>query len=143
MKYRILKYRGYELYHGTSSSEDFESIGNGTPRGPAYFAIDREWAEFFAINFRSGKSPRVIKYRVFDNPILFDWSYEAVAEMFGFEDIDDLDFVDELEIEKMVCSHGFDGWIRESDGWEVMLCKPEKFLEWDGCDFISEDEETP
>jgi hypothetical protein len=126
------KYYSSKLwYHGTSSEYCFEEYGTGTPTGPAYFADSKRYAEFFT-TWQSGDDPRIIEYEMIGEPNLFDWNYEFLANLFGLEDIDDIDCIEEHNIAKKVCSLGYDGWVRECDGWEIMLCHPERFLKFIG-----------
>jgi len=125
MKYRG---RGEILYHGTSSDHLFEEDGGpGTPIGPAYFTWSKEYADFFSVR-RPGGDPRVLEYAMVAEPRLFNWNYGAVSSLFGLHDMDDLDYIEESEIAKKICSLGYDGWVRECEDWEMMLCHPERFL---------------
>lgn len=129
------------LYHGTSSLNDFENKGYGTPTGPAWFSDGIGVAMYFK-SCGSGPLPRILKYRVVVRPNLFKFkSMRALARLAG---IRKEDYVLEENLNnyepgfwvKVVCSAGYDGWIIPDNypefgmenGADIMICQPEKFL---------------
>ena len=132
-----MKYSGKILYHGTSSFEDFEHDGYGTPDGPAWFSDGIEVAEYFK-SWGSGPRPRILKYRVVARPNLFKFrDMKAIAKRIG---LPREEYVFECNLEnyepgffvEKICSIGYDGWIipdNYPEGADIVICEPERFLE--------------
>lgn len=117
------------LYHGTSSKESFEDDGE-TPDGPAWFSDGRAVAERFS-TWHPGPNPRVIAYRVIDEPNLKIITYDGdMIDLVG-EDR----FYDGLEVEDLIDAvqdAGYDGWFMPEnypEGADIMILYPSDFLE--------------
>lgn len=119
---------GETLYHGTASEEEFEHDSDA-PDGPAWFSDSASVARRFSRwHYRPGSSPRVLLYRVTQDPELFVWEYEAQMDELLGENWRDMAVP---ELADAICDAGYDGWIiphNYPDGADIMLCEPSDFL---------------
>lgn len=118
---------GTDLFHGTGSKEKFKM-----PHGPAFFSDTFSVGRYFA-TWHEGPKPRVLRFEVTSEiPRLViiesKEDFDRLAESVGME-------VGESTEERvdLVCSAGFDGWIipnNYSDGADILLCDPAKWLKY-------------
>lgn len=121
--------KGTELFHGTSSKEEFD-----VPSGHSFFSDSPEVAKKFVRPRRGGGVPRILRLRA-RKPITKLALIESAEEYDAlFEELGRRTGHDPLGFPhaEIACQAGLEGWVipqNYPEGSDIMLCYPEDYLE--------------